>query len=421
MQAQGALLVGTSRSQGVRTMLTQTNGRRVQRMHRPISEEHTRRPDLRLAPRSAAAPADRPSGRAELRAVIDAMPEAVVVLDGSDSVRLTNQAADRLFLGRPPRDRTELLARFQQVPGDGGAREPLTLRPRHLPSRWYELRSVAIEPRPDVAEGAPRTGGETADEGPGGEADEADVAPGAAEGRIVVLRDVTRTREERDERNAFLSILSHELRTPITTIYAGSRVLARRANGNHQASQEIAADISAEAAHLYDVVEDLLVLARAERGVLELAEEPVHLQRVAESAIRIVAGRTPELRILLDGVADSPAVLGDAVYVEQVVRNMLTAAIRGGRPTSPIMIRLEASDNEVALTVLDRGAALTDLELDSMFTLTEDRTDLRRSGAGIGPFVCRRLVEAMHGRIWVRRHEDGGAAWGFALPRYTVD
>ncbi|HET9456715.1 MAG TPA: ATP-binding protein [Candidatus Limnocylindrales bacterium] len=392
-------------------------------MHRPISEEQTRRPNLRLAPRSAAAPADRPSGRAELRAVIDAMPEAVVVLDGSDSVRLTNQAADRLFLGRPPKDRTELLARFQEVPGASAPSESVTLRPRHLPSRWYELRSVAIERPQDAAEGveAPTNGpavGETADAA-GAEGD--DAPDGAPEGRIVILRDVTRTREEREERNAFLSILSHELRTPITTIYAGSRVLARRPNGNHQASQEIAADISAEAAHLYDVVEDLLVLARAERGVLELAEEPVHLQRVAESAIRIVAGRTPELRILFDGATDPPAVRGDAVYVEQVVRNMLTAAIRGSRPTSPITIRLEAGANEVALTVLDRGAALTDLELESMFTLTEDRTDLRRSGAGIGPFVCRRLVEAMHGRIWVRRHEDSGAAWGFALPRYTVD
>jgi len=387
-------------------------------MHRPTSDDHTRRADLRLAPRSAAAPADRTSGRAELRAVIDAIPEAVVVLDGSDSVRLTNQVADRLFLGRPPKDRTELLARFQRVPGDGGAPEPVTLRPRHLPSRWYELRSVAIERQPDVAAGAeePR-GSET---GRGSPAGSEETAPGAAGGRIVILRDVTRTREERDERNAFLSILSHELRTPITTIYAGSRVLARRGSPNQRASQDIAADISAEAAHLYDVVEDLLVLARAERGVLEFADEPVHLQRVAESAIRIVGGRMPEVRILFDGAADPPAVRGDAVYVEQAVRNLLMAAIRGTEPTPQIAIRLDVTDREVALTVFDRGALLTDLQLDSMYTLTDDGTDLRRTGVGIGPFVCRRLVEAMHGRVWVQRH-DGGAAWGFALPRYTVD
>lgn len=365
-------------------------------MHRPTSKESTRRVRHRLAPRSAAAPVERGSGPpAELRAVIDAMPEAVVVCDAADRVRITNPAAERLFLGRSPRDRTDLLARFEPLPSGTPVDKAVTLRPRHMPSRWYELKTVPID----------RSETGTASDG----------------GRILVLRDVTRAREERAERSAFLSILSHELRTPITTIYAGSRVLARRGDTTPRASQEIAADISAEAAHLYDVVEDLLVLTRAERGVLDLSEEPVHFPRVVESAIRIASGRTPSAPVAFDRPDDPPAARGDGVYVEQVVRNLLTAALRFARHDAPVRVRLDSDDQDVALSVLDRGPELTDADLVSTFTLNDGEPTRRRSGQGIGLFVCRRLVEAMHGRIWVRRRDGGGAEFGFALPRYAHD
>jgi signal transduction histidine kinase len=366
-------------------------------MHRPTTA-HARQPAGRLPPRSAGARVEHGDGPpAELRAVIGAMPEAVVVCDAADRVRLTNSAADRLFVGRPPKDRDDVLSRFEALPAPGQG--PVTLRLKHRPSRWYELRTVPIERGDWRDEPAGADGG----------------------GRILVLRDVTAAREERAERSAFLSILSHELRTPITTIYAGSRVLARHGGTSPRASQEIAADISAEAARLYDVVEDLLVLTRAEQGILELSDEPVHLQRVIEGAIRIAAGRMPSAPVVYAGADDPPAVRGDGVYVEQVVRNLLTAATRFAGPGTPVTIRLEPQDGEVVLSILDRGPELTENDLESSFTLADDRSDLRRSRLGIGLFVCRRLIEAMHGRVWVKRREGGGAEFGFALPRYAVD
>jgi signal transduction histidine kinase len=122
-------------------------------------------------------------------------------------VRIVNPAADRLFRGRPVRDIQDLLARFDPPPADLATGEQgVALRLSHQPGREFELRSFPIE-RSEGANSRP--------------ADD-------HRGRILTLRDVTASREERAERNAFLSILSHELRTPITTIYAGSRVLARR-------------------------------------------------------------------------------------------------------------------------------------------------------------------------------------------------
>jgi signal transduction histidine kinase len=225
----------------------------------------------------------------------------------------------------------------------------------------------------------------------------------------------------RPEPAAFLSILSHELRTPITTIYAGSRVLARHGGTNARASAEIAADISAEAAHLYDVVEDMLVLSRAENGVLELSDEPVHLQRLVEGAVRIAAGRAPDAPISFEGTSDPPAVRGDAGYVEQVVRNLITVAIRSASPGMPVAVRLEARDTAVAVAVLDRGPDPSDEELAQAWDLHDATGGTIRSGHGIGLYVCRLLVEAMRGHVWIARRPGGGAEVGFELPRYATD
>jgi signal transduction histidine kinase len=362
---------------------------------RPLAGPRHRRG--RVAARSAVAPAAQAgSPPPELRAVIDAMPEAVLVCDPSDQVRIVNPAADRLFAGQPVRDAGDLLSRFEQLPGSQALDEPMMLRPRTLPNRWFELRTFPVE-RADL-----------------------DAEPTEKGGKIIVLRDVTAAREDRAERRAFLSILSHELRTPITTIYAGSRVLARRDATTARGSQEIARDISAEAARLYDVVEDLLVLTRAEQHLLELSDEPILLQRVVEGAIRVAGGRAPDVPIVTEGATEPAAVAGDAVYVEQVVRNLVTAASRFAQAGAPIVIRLAEGEDEVSVAVLDRGPNLTPEELDTSFALTDD-TAVRASGIGIGLFVCRRLIEAMHGRVWVAPRDGGGAEFGFALPLYEAE
>jgi two-component system sensor kinase FixL len=95
----------------------------------------------------------------------------------------------------------------------------------------------------------------------------------------------------------------------------------------------------------------------------------------------------------------------------------VTAASRYGGPNAPVVIRLEADDREVSLRVLDRGPDLRPREAERLLDLVDEPRS-RRQGAGIGPFVCRRIVESMGGRIWAAPGHDGGAEIGFALPRY---
>lgn len=366
-------------------------------MHHGTTTTPTRGTRGPLPARSAAAPSGGAAAAAQLRAVLDAMPEAVLVADPDDRIRLVNPAADRLFRDRPVHDRDDLFSRFVEEPADPARADAVRLRSRSQPTHWFELRTRPL-----------------------GQGQESPARSQASAGRLYMLRDVTAEREERAQRHAFLSILSHELRTPITTIYAGSRVLAKKENDAEPTAREIAADISAEAARLYNVVEDLLVLSRAEQDLLDFADDAVLLQRVVESAIRISRTRDGQVPIVIQASAEPSAVRGDAMYIEQIVRNLVTSAARFGGPDAPVVVRLEESGEEVSVSVLDRGPSPTDEDLRTSFSLSEKPNGRRSWGIGLAMFVCRRLVEAMKGRVWARRRQGGGAEFGFALPRYPI-
>ena len=345
-------------------------------------------------------------------AVIEALPEAVFVTDADGRLSLTNGAADRLFAAEPIHDRADLLSRFEEVaparadhrPGPrGGADGPRlrTVRPRDQPNRWFALRTVPLDPSRDG--GPPGTDG--GDPGP----------------TVFVLRDVTDSKDLRPEREAFLAVLSHELRTPITTIYAGSSVLARRPTLSPPATQILAQDISAEAARLYDLVEDLLVLARLERRVLDPLDEPVAIGRAIDATLRMAAARLPDAPIVRHGVAHPPYVHGDATYVEQACRNLILASARYAGPGVEraliVETRVDREAGEVAVAVIDRGPRLTEHELTRAFELPDPSAIGRLAGSGIGPFVCRHLIEAMGGRTWACNRTDGprGVEMGFSL------
>ena len=96
-------------------------------------------------------------------------------------------------------------------------------------------------------------------------------------------------RRANELRDAFNSVVSHELRTPITAIYGGAKLLARRDGTlDDAARQELIDDLEAEADRLYRLVEDLLVLARSERGAIKLSEEPIHVPRLVERVVHSV-------------------------------------------------------------------------------------------------------------------------------------
>jgi PAS domain S-box-containing protein len=219
-------------------------------------------------------------------------------------------------------------------------------------------------------------------------------------------------------REAFLGVISHELRTPITTVLGLTQILARKGrNTNPEEQAALIADVAAEAERLHRLVEDLLVLTKAERGEFVVEAEPIELRRLVSRVVARESTNLPGLAITTDLPPDLPVAAGEETYVEQVVRNMLGNAAKYTPPGTAVVVRASLEDDEVVVRVLDSGPGI-EMETESRaFELFyRDPTSARRiAGSGIGLFVCASLVEAMGGRIWARRRPEGGSEFGFTL------
>jgi signal transduction histidine kinase len=237
----------------------------------------------------------------------------------------------------------------------------------------------------------------------------AEVAVGRTEELLGQLR------ERESLRDAFIGVLSHELRTPVTTIYGAAKLLAR--SGSVADGHGLVQDIEEESDRLYRIIEDLLVLSRAERGKLEVNPEPVLLQRLVPLVIQDVQRRAPSLKLELDVPSDVPPVLADPGPLRQVVNNLVTNAAKYGGGT-PVRIGLRRERSHVRLVVEDGGPGFPPEEADHLFELfyRSPSTARMAAGTGIGLYVVRQLVTAMGGWVEAFSRPGQGSRFEVVLP-----
>ncbi|MEX1073427.1 MAG: ATP-binding protein [Chloroflexota bacterium] len=294
---------------------------------------------------------------------------------GRSLEQIFSRARPRDVRGRPV-TATDLLSRAASPSGYQVQLSP----PRRVPGRWVRVSSTKA-------------------------------SPGAT---VVLMRDISALVAT----ESFLGVLSHELRTPVTTILGGSKVLRHREHLPVHAREELVADIEAESERLYRLVEDLMVLARFEHGHPEaIADEPLLLQRILPELVASEQACWPGRRFMTRIPTGLMTVRGDRTYADQVVRNLLVNAAKYSPGDTMVEIEAEAASDEVIVRILDRGRGFAPEEADKLFELyyRSPATAKLAAGAGIGLSVCRRLVEAMGGRIWAHPREGGGAEFGFAL------
>ena len=231
-------------------------------------------------------------------------------------------------------------------------------------------------------------------------------------------------RDAQRQRQAFFGVVSHELRTPITTIYGGVRMLNHAGPRlTHDTREQLLDDITAESERLYRLVEDLLVLSRTEREALDVAAEPILLQHLLGRVAASEQQRRPWSRIGVQAGPDLPPVMGDATLVEQVVRNLLSNALKYAGTDGPIEVSATERDGWVDVTVADEGPGIDTEPPEQVFELffRTPGAPARAQGAGIGLYVCRELVRAMGGETWVMRRDPRGTVFGFRLRSYAED
>src|SRR4029079_2982310 len=335
---------------------------------------------------------------AELNAVIRAMGDGVIVCGADGRTILSNPAGRQMFPEGAETSYASILAQLHDPEGDaprlGTHAGPVVLRTRSAPERWIELATYPVADR--TTEGDP--GGET----------------------ILVLRDVTEQRQREAARDTFISGLSHDTRTPITTIFGGARVLSREDSGLDEATRrEILDDVAEEAERYRGVVEDVVPLTGCGEADTALGGEPVLLQRIVPRVLASEEERWPGVVFTIEMAAGLPTVMADPTYLEQVVRNLLANAAKyGGQGTAvDVVVEYRAESDEVAVSVAAAGPGIELHEAERLFDLfyRSPNTATATTGAGIGLFVCARLGRAMGGRVWARPLPAGGAEFGFAL------
>jgi len=251
-------------------------------------------------------------------------------------------------------------------------------------------------------------------------------------GAVNVLVDITDRRRAEDALRAsalalsasntvkdeFLGLISHELRTPVTTIFGNALLLRDRAGRLSDADRDsMIADIGSDSERLLSIVENLLLLTRLEAGSnVEL--EPQVLGRVARKVVVAHRARHRARRVTLRVARPQAIVDADGGYLELVLDNLLHNAHKYSKQDEPIEVLVRTRGDQAQVIVRDRGIGFTSDELPKMFAPFY-RTDSARqmgNGVGIGLTVCRRLVEALGGEIWALPRKGGGSEFGFSLP-----
>ncbi|WP_332877786.1 two-component system sensor histidine kinase KdpD [Massilia sp. S19_KUP03_FR1] len=237
---------------------------------------------------------------------------------------------------------------------------------------------------------------------------------------IEVAQSALVTMESERLRNSLLAALSHDLRTPLTSLVGVSESLASSKPALAPLQLAMAQDLHDEALRMSALVANLLDMARIQSGEVTFNLQWHDLEEVVGSALRICAGLLKEHRVSTQLAPDLPLVLFDAVLIERVLCNLLENAAKYTPPGSRIVIAAQPFGAWVNVTVYDNGPGLPHGKEDVLFEkFTRGERESAKPGVGLGLAICRAIIEAHGGTIKACASPEGGAGFVIALPRGT--
>ena len=245
-------------------------------------------------------------------------------------------------------------------------------------------------------------------------------ATGRAHGAVINVRDIKRLREVENLRSAFLSMLGHELQTPLSIIKGYTSTLARSdAKWNKKTLREGLQVIEEECDRLSKLVNRLLLASRIESRTVTLKKEPIQLPAMANKVVRRLESVTSIHRFQVDFADDFPEVYADPDRMEEVLTNLVDNAIKYSPKGGRIAITGRASGDSVKVTVTDEGIGIPQRELGRVFERFhrgENGQVQKVRGMGLGLYICRSIVEAHGGKIEVSSEAGKGSKLTFTLP-----
>ena len=235
---------------------------------------------------------------------------------------------------------------------------------------------------------------------------------------IATVRDITRYRQAEELKSTFVSIISHELKTPVALIKGYVSTLRREdAQWDPVITQESLAVIEEEADRLAELIENLLDASRLQASGVTLKRSDVSLPELASRLAKRMQIQTDRHRIVVDFPPDFPIILADETRLEQVLSNLIGNSIKYA-PGGEIRISGQVRQESVITCVSDNGPGVAPEDIPHIFDRFYRAPEMARQtkGAGLGLYLARAIIEAHRGRIWVDAVPGTGVRICFSLP-----
>lgn len=243
-------------------------------------------------------------------------------------------------------------------------------------------------------------------------------------GIVTILRDITREKEIDRMKTELVSMVAHELRSPLTSISGFSELLLDP-QINREQSEEYATIILKEASRLSDLINKFLDISKIEAGKGQIKRSPMQLRDIIDKVLDVNLHQAEKkgMVVTVKVAPNPPLVLGDKDMLEQVVLNLFSNAVKYSPENSAIEIRLKERDNDVLVEIEDNGYGISEKSLPRIFEkfyrVTDNDKVREISGTGLGLSLVKEVVEIHDGTISVKSKPSEGSTFSFTIPKYS--
>ncbi len=236
---------------------------------------------------------------------------------------------------------------------------------------------------------------------------------------ITIIRDITERFQAERRKDEFISMTSHELKTPVTSLKGFTNVLQRRLTkqGDDQGLHYLAR-MDAQLDKLNRLIGDLLDISKMQAGKLPLQIEPCDLNALLMETVENVQASTLTHRLVIGGSTHA-YVLGDKARLEQVFINLLTNAIKYSPQADRVLIHLTRDMERAIVSVQDFGIGIDEAHHQKIFERFYQVIDSQEKtypGLGMGLYISSEIIARHQGRMWIKSRKGEGSIFFVALP-----
>ncbi len=238
--------------------------------------------------------------------------------------------------------------------------------------------------------------------------------------------EAAKTESEKERMRAnLLRAVSHDLRTPLTTIYASSTTLLEDGKVmTEEQKSKIVVGIKEDSEWLVRMVENLLSVTKIDSGQIKIIKSPTVLEELIDSVMLKFKKRYPSQKVKIELHDDMVIIPMDAILIEQVLINILENAVQHAKGMTTLILRVTVLGNRAVFEIRDNGCGINPKYLETLFTgyysSENDVADSQKKNAGIGLSVCSSIIKAHGSTIYAENIKTGGAVFRFELDTEEV-